>query len=91
MNLFFNSFSFFYLYRANNDLGNNPDAGFPVNGLCDFLINSNKTSSFDALVDYVQSQQAGECLDVNSVGDIMLPGASRFINYFICLFIYLFF
>lgn len=63
-------------------LGNNPDAGFPVNALCNTVVNSNSSSSFDALLEYVQSQQAGACLDVNSVGDILVPGASRYVHFF---------
>jgi len=58
--------------------GNNPDASFPAQQMCAQLIRSAKnTSEIAAFLDYVQSQLDGQCLDVNSIGDTLLPGAGR--------------
>jgi len=56
--------------------GNNPDAGFPARGLCS-MISTEEATPLEALIKYVQSQQNGACVDVNSVGDILAPGAGR--------------
>jgi len=59
--------------------GNNPDAGFPVVALCAALKGyiSSGATPLQALVSYVRSQQNGQCLDVDSIGDTITPGAGR--------------
>jgi len=57
--------------------GNNPDAGFPLNTMCQILTGVNYSSPYEAIAHYVHTQQGDQCLDVDSIGDALVQGATR--------------